>query len=222
MNNRLSIGERLVRAVAVIVVVGTVIMSAILLLGNSRDDSVIVLEDTPASIEKIRPTGELYVLTCYTEEYVMKDTINKPVSQLNTGLHLIDEAVNTATSLFDTKHKCIQMEKAQVSFFINLDSVKYDVNKEEGIVYVTLPKVEFKLSPQGSPFLSDDEAFWKDYDTNILKQEAKKKIERKFDTPENRSRAMLYATTVLGRFIRQCGMEPRFTNQYLERAPYSR
>jgi len=217
MNNRLSIGERLVRAVAVIVVVGTVVMSAILLLGNSRVDSVIVLEDTPASIEKIRLTGELYVLTCYTEEYVMKDTISNPVGQMDTRLHPIDGFFNTVTSVLDTKHKCIQMEKAKVSFFINLDSVKYNVNKEEGIVNVTLPKVEFKLSPQGSPFLSDDKAFWNDYDTNILKQEAKKKIERKFNTPENRSKAMLYATTVLGRIISQCGMEPRFTNQYLER-----
>jgi len=217
MSNRLSLSERLVRAVAVIVVVGTVIMSAVLLLVNSAGNRAPVLEDTPLSIEKIRPTGELYVLICYTEEYVMKDTISNPIIQLNTGLNIIDNAVNSATSLFDKKHKCIQMEKAQVSFFINLDSVNYDIDKEEGVVYVTLPKVEFKLSPQGAPFLSDDEAFWKDYDTNILKKEVKRKIERKFDTPENRNKAMLYAMSVLGGFIRQCGMEARFMNQYLER-----
>lgn len=216
-STRLSIGERIVRALAIIVFVSTIIASAVLMFGNSRKDSVIVLEDTPISIEDIKPTGELYVLTCYTEEYVIKDTIRKPIGQVNTGLNFLDNAVNTASSWLDSKHKCIQMEKAQVSFFLNLDSIYYDVNEKEGIVYITLPKIEFKLSPQGSPFLSDDKSFWKEYDTNILKQEAKRKIESRFDTPENRSKAMLYATTVLGQFVKQCGLEPRFTNQYLER-----
>lgn len=213
----IKIVEKTIRGVSVVVVLITVVAIVYLLFTMRDDDRGLVLEDTPISIEAVRPTGELYVLTCYTEEYVMKDSLNEPLGKLKTGYQLIDGVVNTASSILDTHHRCIQMEKAQVSFYINLDSVVYNVDNEHGIVYVTLPKVEFELSPQGSPFLSDDRRFWKDYDTNILKREAKKKIEDRFDTPENRLKALLYATNAIGQFVRMCGMEPVITNKYLER-----
>ena len=213
----IKIVEKAVRGVTVVTVLSTVITIVYLLFTMREDDRGIVLEKTPISIEAVRPTGELYVLTCYTEEYVMKDSLNEPLGKLNTGYQMIDGVVNSASSLLDTRHHCIQMEKAQVSFYMNLDSVIYNVDSERGIVHITLPKVEFKLSPQGSPFLSDDRKFWKDYDTNILKREAKKKIEDRFDTPENRLKALLYASNAIGQFVRMCGMEPVITNKYLER-----
>lgn len=214
---QIRLSERLVRAVTVVVVCCTVLAIVYLLFGMNSSKQGIVLEETPVSIEAVRPTGELYVLTCYTEEYVMKDSLNEPLGKLNTGYGFIDDVVNSASSLLDTRHRCIQMEKAQVSFYINLDSVVYDVDEERGIVNVTLPQVEFKLSPQGSPFLSDDKKFWKGYDTNILKREVKQKIEARFDTPENRQKALLYATNAIGQFVRMCGKEPVITNKYLER-----
>lgn len=214
---QLRLSEKLVRRITQGVVCCTVVAIVYVIFGMRSSNQGIVLEETPVSIEAVRPTGELYVLTCYTEEYVMKDSLDEPLGKLNTGYGLIDDVVNSASSLLDKQHRCIQMEKAQVSFFVNMDSVVYDVDRENGIVNVTLPKVEFRLSPQGSPFLSDDKKFWKGYDTNILKREAKKKIEERFDTPENRQKALLYAKNAIGQFVRMCGMEPVFTNKYLER-----
>ena len=207
------------QTVATLLLLVTVAAALWVVLRPADTPKRLQLASTPINIEEVRPTGELYVLSGYTEDYVIKDTIDKPLGRMNTGLSFLDNAVNTATSPLDRHHKCIQMEKAKVSFVLNLDEVEYSVDSVNRVVAITLPKVRFKLSTQGAPFLSDDKDFWRDYDTNRLKREVKQRIAERFDTPDNRSKAMLYATNAIGSFVELCGMEPQFTNKYLEVAP---
>lgn len=166
---------------------------------NLTQPQEIVLEQTPISLEDIRPRGELYVCTSVLEDYVREQ---------HTEHHL---------GLIPEQHSCVQILRQKVSYRINLKDIVYTPDTLN-IVFVRMPDVIYTASTQDSPFLSDDEAYWNKQlpNTNSLKRRVEKKIRQRFDTPANRQKAEQYACEAVAQLLRQMGYEPLFEPTVIE------
>lgn len=160
---------------------------------NSQDNNEVILQNTPAEIMKIMPKGEMYVATAIIEDYT---TVQQ------TEYHL---------SLFPEKHSCVQILRQKVSFTIDLNKVEY-IMLDDGKVQVRIPRLEYTASTQESPFISDDEAYWKEtlISNYSLKQKVELQIRAQFDTTENRNKATRYAQEAITHILNQLGLEPIF------------
>lgn len=160
---------------------------------NSQDNNEVILQNTPAEIMKIMPKGEMYVATAIIEDYT---TVQQ------TEYHL---------SLFPEKHSCVQILRQKVSFTVDLNKVEYTM-LDDGKVQVRIPRLEYTASTQESPFISDDEAYWKEtlISNYSLKQKVELQIRAQFDTTENRNKATRYAQEAITHILNQLGLEPIF------------
>lgn len=161
---------------------------------SKKDDAKdIYLQDTPISIESIRPKGELYVGSSILEDYVS-------VHKKERHLGIIPET-----------HSCVQIMRQKCSYKIDLDKVVY-TRGEDNIINVSLPELEYVATTQNTPFVSDDEEYWiKEIpNTNNLKEQVEKKIKRRFDTPENRRKATRYAEDAVAELLKKCGYQAEF------------
>lgn len=160
----------------------------------------VTLEATPVDIESIRPRGELYLCTAVAEDYA---TLQR---------------TRAIAGLFPQHHACVQMVKQKVGYRIDLEKIVYETDTLHTLI-VTLPDVEYVVSTQESPFMSDDESFWSSdlESTNKLKYKAEMKIRKRFDTPENRKKARRYAEESIRYLLMQLGYDVRFTPQLEER-----
>lgn len=159
---------------------------------DGTDDEV-TLQNTPAEIMKVMPKGEMYVATAIIEDYT---------TMQRTEYHL---------SLFPEKHSCVQILRQKVSFIVDLDKVEY-TPLDNRTVQVRIPRLEYTASTQESPFISDDEAYWKEtlVSNYSLKQKVELQIRSKFDTTENRKKATRYAQEAITHILNQLGLEPVF------------
>ena len=87
---------------------------------EQQDD--ITIEDTPVVIESIKPIGELYAYTAITEDFSI-DNVEK------VGFFR------------KSYYKAVQTLRAQVSYVMDLDSVKYQRKAGTDTVVVTLPQL---------------------------------------------------------------------------------
>lgn len=161
---------------------------------NSRHESKeIVIEDTPILIEDVRPRGEIYVCSSVYEDYA---------TERRTEQHL---------GFIPEQHSCIQILRQKVCYKIDLDKVTYTPDTLNAVV-VRMPEIEYTASTQSSPFLSDDEDYWKKAlpCTNALKQKVERQIRGRFDTPENRRKAEKYAKEAMAELLGKLGYEARF------------
>lgn len=194
--------RRTLLTVAIVVI--AVVLSVALyhlwgILHPSNDSQSIKIQPSTITVESIRPRGELYVCTAVVEDYVIRHA---------TEMHV---------GLFPEQHSCVQVLKQKVSFKIDLNKVRY-VQDTLNVLIVEMPNVEYVASTQDSPFLSDDEDFWRENmrSTNGMKQEVERKIRHRFDTETNRRKASRYAETALSNIIRKMGYEVRFVPQQIE------
>lgn len=153
----------------------------------------IQLEQTIIDIEAVRPRGELYVGTAIIEDYV---------NRYETEFHF---------GLVPEPHNCIQMLRQKCSYVIDLERVKY-ISDTPGVVIVQLPELRYVASTQDSPFMSDDEDYWAEAmpSTNEMKQQVEQKIRQRFDTPENRQKALRNTEAAISILLRKLGYEARF------------
>lgn len=158
-------------------------------IDSCSEEEDIGIEDTPAVIESIKPIGQLYAYTAITEDFSIDNV----------------EKVGFFTKSY---YKAVQTLRMQVSYVLDLDSVSYRRLAGTDTVVVSLPPLRYSQSSQGGRLLCEVEMA--DYDATSAIQVVEQKIRSKYDTPENRQKAMQHVRDVLTTFIVQCGLKPRF------------
>lgn len=176
---------QLVKLIALLAVVYFVVRC----IDARQQDDDIEIRDTPAVIESIKPIGELYAYTAITEDFAI-DNVEK-------------------VGFFSRSYyKAVQTLRMQVSYVMDLDSVKYDVKTGTDTVVVRLPKLRYIQSEQGGRLLCEVEV--EDFDASRAISVAEQKIRSKYDTPANYEKAMVHAREVIATFVQQCGLIPVF------------
>ena len=115
----LSTGERILRTTAFLLVAATLVATPLLLMRPTADTDDMQIADTPTRLEEIKPMGTLYLLTAYTEEYVLKR-----------------DSVSRWLGLYTQHHSFLQMQHAYVHFTLDLDKVEYRLDSVNHIIYV--------------------------------------------------------------------------------------
>lgn len=158
------------------------------------EDVGIVLEETPIQIEAVRPKGEIVVCSSIIEDYA---SVKKTERTLG---------------LIETQHHCIQILKMKCSYKIDLDKVEYQTDDSTKTIWVKMPELEYNASLQDSPFISDDEEYWKDAlpSTNKLKAKVAKQIEKRFCTPTNKQKGERYAEEAIYKMLTGFGYDVQF------------
>ncbi|MBQ6965645.1 MAG: DUF4230 domain-containing protein [Bacteroidaceae bacterium] len=179
----------------VLVALVVVIIAVLLLINHLKEELVEVeMEDSIASIEEVRPKGEIYVCSAVIEDYTIKRAAE---SHLFWG---------------DEEHSCVQTMTQKCSYVIDLDKVEYQVVDSMKIVRVKLPPVQYIATTQSASFLSDDSNFWATHipNTNVLKSKVEEQIKQRFDTLSNRRKAERYAEDAVSAVMEQLGYEVEF------------
>ena len=166
-----------------------------------KDTEVLPMEETMASIEEVRPRGDIYVCSAMIEDYTTKRATEKNFI------------------LPDEEHSCVQTMRQKCSYKIDLDKVEYSMDEERGVVYVTLPDLEYVASTQSSSFLSDDSEYWVKHlpNTNTMKRTVEELIKQRFDTPGNRRKAERYAEDAISNVMERIGYQTEVVRK-IERA----
>lgn len=159
-------------------------------IDSRSGDEEITLKPTPVVIEDVKPIGELYAMTAITEDY---------------DVYFMEDP-----GIFSNDYpSTIQTLRMQVSFVMNLDSVRYEEVEGSDTVIVHLPRLRFVKAGNGGQLLGGVEKA----DYNAASQRidiVENKIVLKYNTPENYQKAMEHAKEVLGQFVSQCGRVPKF------------
>lgn len=181
----------------VVVVMGILVTLLIKRCVQQADDRILPMEDTMASIEEVRPRGEIYVCSAMIEDYTTKRATEHNLIMPNE------------------EHSCVQTMRQKCSYKIELDKVAYQRNDSLSLVYVKLPPVEYVASTQSSTFLSDDSNYWAEHlpNTNEMKKKVEAQIKRRFDTPSNRRTAERYAEDAISEVLCQLGYEVEFVRE---------
>lgn len=181
--------------IIILLVAGVALVSKI---RHKTDTDGITLKDTPTVIESTRPIGVLYLYTTVTEDYA-KDAFY--------GSGIGSSLLGKDNGLFKRKHDCVQILRQQVSLTIDMDKVQYQPVEGTDTVKVSLPDVEFAQSTLSSWFKSDSEAEESavEYDSKPLIERVERKIENRYNTPENRCKAEGKAKETIADFLKQYG-----------------
>lgn len=181
--------------VIILLVAGVALLSKIT---HKTDTEEITLKDTPAVIEATRPIGILYLYTTVTEDYV-KDAF--------WGSGIGSSVLGKNNGLFKKKHDCVQILRQQVSLTMDLDKVQYTPIEGSDTVLVSLADIDFTQSTLSSWFKSDSEAeeYAVQFDAKPLIQRVERKIELRYNTPDNRCKAEEKAKETIAGFLKQCG-----------------
>ena len=191
----------------IIVSILVLLTAAVCLLSrlNSRKNSEeIRLEETATVIEATRPVGILYLYSTITEDYA-KDSF--------WGSGLGSSILGKDNGLLKRKHDCVQILKQQVNLTMNLDKIRYEVVGNSDTVMVYLPDVEFSQSTLSSWFKSDNEneEGAVQYNASPLIKRVERRIEARYNTPENRRKAEEQAKSIIAGFLKQCGKTAVFS-----------
>lgn len=191
MNKKIVIYSTIV----ILLVAAVVLISKI---AHKVDANEITLKDTPTVIEATRPIGILYLYTTVTEDYA-KDAFY--------GSGIGSSLLGKDNGLFKRKHDCVQILRQQVNLTMDMDKVQYQPIEGTDSVKVCLPNVEFTQSTLSSWFKSDSEAEENavQFDAKPLIQRVERKIENRYNTPENRIKAEEKAKETITDFLKQCG-----------------
>lgn len=190
---------RLLKGTSLLILLGilAIVVLVIVLLGKctQTSDNSVSIEATPSEILRIMPKNELYVATAVIEDFT---TLQQ------TEYHL---------GMFPEEHSCVQILRQKASYIIDLSKVTY-TPKENHIMEVKMPKLEYTASTQFSQFISDDEVYWKEALPSItpLKTKVEQQIRTQFDTYENRKQAIMYAKEAITHLLSQLGYQPDFVD----------
>ena len=186
------------KTLVALVMVAVVAIAVILLIDFfKRDATDLPMEDTLASIEAVRPKGEIYVCSSVIEDYALERA--------------------TEHNIFwsDVEHSCVQTMTQKCSYVIDLDKVEYAVVDSAKVVRVTLPPLTYVASTQSTSFLSDDGNYWANRlsSTNALKEKVEAQIKRRFDTQQNRRKAERFAEEAISEVLEKLGYETEFVRK---------
>ena len=181
--------------ILILLVAGVVLLSKIL---HKTDADELTLKNTPTVIESTRPIGILYLYTTVTEDYA-KDSFY--------GSGIGSSVLGKDNGILKKKHDCVQILKQQVSLTMDMDKVKYQPKENSDTVFVCLPAVDFTQSTLNAWFKSDSESEESavQYDAKTLIKRVERKIEARYNTPQNRKKAEAKAKQTISDFLKQCG-----------------
>ena len=181
--------------IIILLTAGAVLLSR---LSHRQDTDKITLKDTPTVIESTRPIGILYLYTTVTEDYA-KDSFY--------GSGIGSSVLGKDNGILKKKHDCVQILKQQVSLTMDMDKVKYQPKENSDTVFVCLPPVDFTQSTLNAWFKSDSESEESavQYDAKQLIKRVERKIEARYNTPQNRKKAEAKAKQTISDFLKQCG-----------------
>ncbi|MBO4503811.1 MAG: DUF4230 domain-containing protein [Bacteroidales bacterium] len=167
-------------------------------LHSQKNNEEIQLKETATIIESARPIGILYLYSTITEDYA-KDSF--------WGSGIGSSVLGKENGLLKRKHDCVQILNQQVNLIMDLDKIQYKVMEGSDTVLVFLPEVEFSQSTISSWFKSDNEneEGAVQYNAAPLIQRVERRIEARYNTPENRRKAEEKAKSSLSEFLRQYG-----------------
>ncbi len=173
-------------------------------LSLSRSENDIRLENTATVIEATRPIGILYLYSTITEEYA-KDSF--------WGSGLGSSILGKDNGILKRKHDCVQILKQQVNLTMDMDKIRYQMAGNSDTVVVFLPDVEFSQSTLSSWFKSDNEneEGAVQYNASPLIKCVERRIEARYNTPDNRRKAENQAKSIIAEFLKQCGKTAVFT-----------
>ena len=179
----------------ILLIAGVVLLSKIL---HKTDADELTLKNTPAVIESTRPIGILYLYTTVTEDYA-KDSFY--------GSGIGSSVLGKDNGILKKKHDCVQILRQQVSLTMDMDKVKYQPKENSDTVFVCLPTVDFTQSTLNAWFKSDSESEESavQYDAKTLIKRVERKIEARYNTPQNRKKAEAKAKQTISDFLKQCG-----------------
>lgn len=179
----------------ILLIAGVVLLSKIL---HKTDADELTLKNTPAVIESTRPIGILYLYTTVTEDYA-KDSFY--------GSGIGSSVLGKDNGILKKKHDCVQILRQQVSLTMDMDKVKYQPKENSDTVFVCLPAVDFTQSTLNAWFKSDSESEESavQYDAKTLIKRVERKIEARYNTPQNRKKAEEKAKQTISDFLKQCG-----------------
>ena len=181
--------------IIILLIAGVVLLSKIL---HKTDADELTLKNTPAVIESTRPIGILYLYTTVTEDYA-KDSFY--------GSGIGSSVLGKDNGILKKKHDCVQILRQQVSLTMDMDKVKYQPKENSDTVFVCLPSVDFTQSTLNAWFKSDSESEESavQYDAKTLIKRVERKIEARYNTPQNRKKAEEKAKQTISDFLKQCG-----------------
>lgn len=181
--------------ILILLVAGVVLLSKIL---HKTDADELTLKNTPTVIESTRPIGILYLYTTVTEDYA-KDSFY--------GSGIGSSVLGKDNGILKKKHDCVQILRQQVSLTMDMDKVKYQPKENSDTVFVCLPAVDFTQSTLNAWFKSDSESEESavQYDAKTLIKRVERKIEARYNTPQNRKKAEAKAKQTISDFLKQCG-----------------
>lgn len=171
-------------------------------LDDDEETEEFVLEETTSEIESVLPKGEIVVCSAVIEDYVTKTNKEKTLG------------------VIESKHTCVQILKMKCCYKVDLDKIEYQLVDSAKTIKVKMPKIEYEATLQDSPFISDDEAYWKEAlpSTNKMKEKVAKKIEKRFCTPENKKKGELYAEEAVTKIMNSLGYEVEFVRSLRKKA----
>lgn len=187
--------------VACIAVVVGIVCTVLIKRCVHRGAEDIPMEETMASIEEIRPRGEIYVCSAMMEDFTLQ------------------RATERNFIMPDEEHSCVQTMTQKCSYVIDLDKVEYEAVDSIKTIYVKLPDVEYVATTQSTSFLSDDGNYWAEHlpNTNAMKRKVEGQIKRRFDTPSNRRKAERFAEDAISEVLRKLGYETEFVRSLEKR-----
>lgn len=156
------------------------------------EDETITIRDTPVVIERIKPIGQLYAFSAITEDFAIDN-------------------VEHVGFFRKSYYKAVQTLRMQISYVIDLDSVEYIQHADSDTITIKLPKLKYIQSAQGGQMLCEVEEA--NYNADRLISIVEQKIRSKYDTEDNRNKAMQQVHEVLATFVQQCGLIPKFENK---------
>ena len=176
--------------ITISVSLGIIAFVAYKVTNKETESKELKIEDTAAIIDSIKPSGKLVLYKSELEDYTIRTA--------KEGIILTEG------------HSIVCVLNCTCSYYIDLDSIKYDV--QDSVVVVTMPKVKYECNRQKSKFIEDDADFWA---KNIKKTagmnaEVENKIKYKFDTADNRKKAEQHAENVIYDMLTQMGLDVKF------------
>lgn len=187
---------RNIKKILVVIVAVAVVIGAIILVSKCMrtEHEELEIEDTIASIEEVRPRGEIYVCSSIIEDYTIKRETERRLLMPNV------------------EHSCVQTMTQKCSYVIDLDKVEYMASDSSRTVWVKLPPLRYVASTQSTSFVSDDENYWSAHipNTNALKAKVEAQIKQRFDTPNNRRKAERYAEDAISEVLNKMGYQTEF------------
>lgn len=199
------------KIIAILVLLLVIVGGTCIYLAFFRDYKAIYA-DTPVEVRQIKPVGKLYVMGTVMEDYVL-DTMQEK--------SFLRQSINAVAGLIGKqvpykKHYRMMCLSYTAKYYVNLSQLRVTFSEDGKKATIHQPGIQAeygKLPGKDRDYVCDDEDFWdKEFPDRgaSLANIVRKKIEQKFDTPQNRHLAQQKAIDDIQNIYQSLGFEVEF------------